>query len=121
MPIGHPGASSWVPQGLVMGAYGIAAPVALPPTWGVIAIVSAPGSTFRSDQLATPPCSRRAFASGFAFDLPPARHPGGQGGCARWESIPAALALRFAGRAANLPLTPDRRTLPLAELEQSGA
>jgi hypothetical protein len=38
LPIGHPAALSWVPQGLVMGLYGIAAALLSTYLWAVIAI-----------------------------------------------------------------------------------
>jgi hypothetical protein len=120
LPIGHPDTLEWVPQGLVMGAYGVAALLLATYLWGVIAIDLGSGSN-RFDQgsgIAT--ISRRGFRQLIRFDLPLRDIQAVKVDIRDGLNPRRRLALRLQGRR-DLPLTRVGEPLPLAELEQSGA
>ncbi|APD48776.1 photosystem I assembly protein Ycf4 [Synechococcus sp. CS-602] len=120
MPIGHPAALVWVPQGLVMGAYGIAALLLSTYLWGVIAIDVGAGSNRFDQTSGTATISRRGFRQWIRFDLPLRDIQAVKVDVRDGINPRRRLALRLQGRR-DLPLTRIGEPLPLAELEQSGA
>jgi hypothetical protein len=93
LPIGHPAALSFVPQGLVMGLYGVAAALLATYLWTVIAIDVGAGAK-----------DIQAVKVDVRDGLNPRRR----------------LALRIQGRR-DLPLTRVGEPMPLADLERGGA
>ena len=70
LPIGHPAELTWVPQGLVMGLYGIAAVLLATYLWGVIAIDVGSGSNRFDRSSGQARISRQAFRQRIDVDIP---------------------------------------------------
>ncbi len=90
LPLGQPSSLIWVPQGLVMGLYGLAAALLSTYLWTVIGIDVGAG-TNRFDRasgelLVTPPGLSPADQGGSADQ----GHPGREGGGARWSQPPSS-------------------------------
>ncbi len=120
LPIGHPASLEWVPQGLVMGAYGVAALLLATYLWGVIAIDLGAGSNRFDQGSGVATISRRGFRQLICFDLPLRDIQAVKVDIRDGLNPRRRLALRLQGRR-DLPLTRVGEPLPLAELEQSGA
>lgn len=120
LPIGHPAALVWVPQGLVMGAYGVAALLLGTYLWGVIAIDLGSGSNRFDQASGTATISRRGFRQRICFDIPLREIQAVKVDVRDGLNPRRRLALRLQGRR-DLPLTRVGEPLPLAQLEQSGA
>lgn len=120
LPIGHPAALEWVPQGLVMGLYGVAALLLSAYLWAVIAIdVGAGSNRFdRSNGEAT--ISRRGFRSRIDVTIPLAQIQAVKVEVRDGLNPRRRLALRVQGRR-DMPLTRVGEPMPLAELELGGA
>ena len=120
LPIGHPASLDWVPQGLVMGAYGIAALLLALYLWSVITIDLGAGANRFDRSNGTATISRRGFRSLISFELPLREIQAVKVDVRDGLNPRRRLALRVQGRR-DLPLTRVGEPLPLAELEQSGA
>jgi len=120
LPVGHPAELLWVPQGLVMGAYGLGAILLSSYLWTVIAIDVGAGRNRFDRPADTITIERRGFRQLITFTLP----------CSDVQAVKVEvrdglnprrrLALRLRGRR-DLPLTRVGEPMALAELEQSGA
>jgi uncharacterized membrane protein YdbT with pleckstrin-like domain len=120
LPIGHPAALVWVPQGLVMGLYGIAALLLAAYLWTVITIDVGSGSNRfdRGNGLAS--ISRRGFRRPIEVTIPLREIQAVKVEVREGLSPRRRLALRVQGRR-DLPLTSVGEPMPLADLELQGA
>jgi len=120
LPIGHPAELTWVPQGLVMGLYGIAAVLLATYLWGVIAIDVGSGSNRFDRSSGQARISRQAFRQRIDVDIPLREIQAVKVEVRDGLSPRRRLALRLQGRR-DLPLTRVGEPMPLADLERSGA
>ncbi|MFM7652328.1 MAG: photosystem I assembly protein Ycf4 [Vulcanococcus sp.] len=120
LPIGHPAALAWVPQGLVMGLYGIAAVLLASYLWAVIAIdVGAGANRFdKGDGNLT--VTRRGFRQLISVTTPLRDIQAVKVEVRDGLNPRRRLALRVQGRR-DLPLTRVGEPMPLVELERGGA
>ena len=120
LPIGHPADLTWVPQGLVMGLYGLAACMLAAYLWTVIFIdVGAGINRFdRSNGKAS--IQRRGFRRMVEVEIPLREIQAVKVDVRDGLSPQRRLALRLQGRR-DLPLTRVGEPMPLADLERSGA
>ena len=120
LPMGHPAELIWVPQGLVMGLYGIAAVLLATYLWTVIAIDVGSGSN-RFDRIASQAViSRQGFRQRIEVVIPLREIQAVKVEVREGISPQRRLALRVQGRR-DLPLTRVGEPMPLADLELSGA
>ncbi len=120
LPMGHPAELIWVPQGLVMGLYGIAAVLLATYLWTVIAIDVGSGSN-RFDRAASQAViSRQGFRQRIEVVIPLREIQAVKVEVREGISPQRRLALRVQGRR-DLPLTRVGEPMPLADLELSGA
>ena len=120
LPIGHPAALEWVPQGLVMGLYGIAAVLLSAYLWSVIGI-DVGGGVNRFDRGAgTATIERRGFRQMIRVEIPLREIQAVKIDVRDGLSPRRRLALKVQGRR-DLPLTRVGEPIPLADLELSGA
>jgi uncharacterized membrane protein YdbT with pleckstrin-like domain len=120
LPVGHPSELVWVPQGLVMGLYGMAALLLAIYLWWVIAIDVGAGSNRFDRSTGQARISRRGFRSRIDVDLPLRDIQAVKVDVRDGLSPRRRLALRLQGRR-DLPLTRVGEPMPLAELEMAGA
>jgi hypothetical protein len=120
LPIGHPAELIWVPQGLVMGLYGVAAVLLATYLWTVIAIDVGAGSNCFDRGSGEAVIRRRGFRSMVAVSFPLREIQAVKVEVREGLSPRRRLALRLQGRR-DLPLTRVGEPMPLAELERSGA
>jgi hypothetical protein len=120
LPIGHPAELVWVPQGLVMGLYGLAAMALCAYLWVVIGIDVGAGSN-RFDRVAgTATISRRGFRQEITVDIPLREIQAVKVEVRDGLNPRRRLALKVQGRR-DMPLTRVGEPMPLADLELSGA
>lgn len=120
LPIGHPAALEWVPQGLVMGLYGVAALLLSTYLWAVIAIDVGAGSNRFDRSSGEATISRRGFRSRIDVTIPLAKIQAVKVEVRDGLNPRRRLALRVQGRR-DMPLTRVGEPMPLAELELGGA
>jgi hypothetical protein len=120
LPIGHPAELPWVPQGLVMGAYGVAALLLATYLWTVIGIDVGAGSNRFDQASGTASISRRGFRQWIRLELPLREIQAVKVDVREGLNPRRRLALRLQGRR-DLPLTRVGEPIPLADLERSGA
>ena len=120
LPIGHPAALEWVPQGLVMGLYGVAALLLSTYLWAVIAIDVGAGSNRFDRSSGEATISRRGFRSRIDVTIPLAQIQAVKVEVRDGLNPRRRLALRVQGRR-DMPLTRVGEPMPLAELELGGA
>jgi hypothetical protein len=120
LPVGHPAELVWVPQGLVMGFYGLAAVLLASYLWTVIAIDVGSGSN-RFDRVAGEALiSRQGFRQRIEVAVPLRDIQAVKVEIREGLSPQRRLALRVQGRR-ELPLSRVGEPIPLAELELAGA
>ena len=120
LPVGHPADLVWVPQGLVMGFYGLAAVLLASYLWTVIAIDVGSGSN-RFDRVAGEALiSRQGFRQRIEVAVPLRDIQAVKVEIREGLSPQRRLALRVQGRR-ELPLSRVGEPIPLAELELAGA
>jgi hypothetical protein len=120
LPVGHPADLVWVPQGLVMGLYGLAAVLLATYLWIVIAIDVGSGSN-RFDRLSGEALiSRQGFRQRIEVAIPLRDIQAVKVEIREGLSPQRRLALRVQGRR-ELPLSRVGEPIPLAELELAGA
>jgi uncharacterized membrane protein YdbT with pleckstrin-like domain len=120
LPVGHPADLVWVPQGLVMGLYGLAAVLLAAYLWTVIAIDVGSGSN-RFDRAAGEALiSRQGFRQRIEVAIPLRDIQAVKVEIREGLSPQRRLALRVQGRR-ELPLSRVGEPIPLAELELAGA
>ncbi|MBU6249818.1 MAG: photosystem I assembly protein Ycf4 [Cyanobacteria bacterium REEB417] len=120
LPIGHPAALEWVPQGLVMGLYGVAALLLSSYLWSVIAIDVGAGSNRFDLASGEATISRRGFRRSIDVSIPLAQIQAVKVEVRDGLNPRRRLALRVQGRR-DMPLTRVGEPMPLAELELGGA
>jgi hypothetical protein len=120
LPVGHPAELDWVPQGLVMGLYGLAALLLASYLWAVIGIDVGSGSNRFDRAAGQATISRRGFRQRIDVDIPLRDIQAVKVEVRDGLNPRRRLALKLQGRR-DLPLTRVGEPLPLAELELSGA
>ena len=120
LPIGHPAALSWVPQGLVMGLYGIAAVLLSAYLWTVIALDVGSGANRFDKAAGTLTVTRRGFRQLISVTTPLKDIQAVKVDIRDGLNPRRRLALRVQGRR-DLPLTRVGEPMPLADLERGGA
>ncbi len=120
LPIGHPAALVWVPQGLVMGLYGVAAVLLATYLWTVIGIDVGAGSNRFDKPAGRLVVTRRGFRQLIQVETPLKDIQAVKVEVRDGLNPRRRLALRVQGRR-DLPLTRVGEPLPLVELEREGA
>lgn len=120
LPMGHPSQLIWVPQGLVMGLYGIAAALLSTYLWLVIARDVGSGRNRFDRDSGKALISRQGFRQLIEVEIPLREIKAVRVEVRDGLSPRRRLALRVQGRR-DLPLTRVGEPLPLAEVERSGA
>jgi len=120
LPLGHPAELTWVPQGLVLGLYGVAAVLLATYLWAVIGIDVGSGSNRFDRQAGQATISRRGFRQRIDVQIPLRDIQAVKVEVRDGLNPRRRLALRVQGRR-DMPLTRVGEPLPLAELELSGA
>ena len=120
LPIGHAAELTWLPQGLVMGLYGIAAVLLATYLWTVILIDVGAGSNRFDRARGQALISRRGFRQLIEVAIPLAEIQAVKVEVRDGLSPQRRLALRVRSRR-DLPLTRVGEPMPLADLERSGA
>lgn len=120
LPIGHPAELIWVPQGLVMGLYGLAAMALCTYLWLVIGIDLGSGQNRFDKASGQVTISRRGFRQTIEVVLPLRDIQAVKVEVRDGLSPRRRLSLRLQGRR-DLPLTRVGEPMPLAQLELEGA
>ena len=120
LPIGHPAALSFVPQGLVMGLYGIAAALLSTYLWTVIALDVGAGANRFDKGDGTLTVTRRGFRQLISVTTPLKDIQAVKVDVRDGLNPRRRLSLRIQGRR-DLPLTRVGEPMPLAEIELAGA
>jgi uncharacterized membrane protein YdbT with pleckstrin-like domain len=120
LPIGQAADLTWVPQGLVMGLYGVAAVLLASYLWSVIAIDVGAGRNRFDRRAGQAQISRRGFRQTIEVAIPLREIQAVKVEVRDGLSPQRRLALRVQGRR-DLPLTRVGEPMPLAELERGGA
>ena len=120
LPIGHPAELLWVPQGLVMGLYGLAAMALSTYLWLVIAIDLGAGRNRFDKASGQVTITRRGFRQVIEVVLPLRDIQAVKVEVRDGLSPRRRLSLRLQGRR-DLPLTRVGEPMPLAQLELEGA
>ena len=120
LPLGHPAALVFVPQGLVMGLYSIAAALLATYLWYVIAIDVGSGTNRLDKDAGVVPISRPGFRKPVSVEIPLKDVKAVKVEVRDGFNARRRVALRIQGRR-DMPLTRVGEPLPLAQLEQDGA
>ena len=120
LPLGHPAALIFVPQGLVMGLYSIAAALLATYLWYVIAVDVGGGSNRFDKDAGVVTISRRGFRQPVTVEIPLKDVKAVKVEVRDGFNARRRVALRIQGRR-DMPLTRVGEPLPLAQLEQDGA
>jgi uncharacterized membrane protein YdbT with pleckstrin-like domain len=120
LPVGHAADLVWVPQGLVMGLYGLAAVLLATYLWLVIALDVGAGSNRFDRGSVQAVISRRGFRQLISVEVPLREIQAVKVEVRDGLSPRRRLALRVQGRR-DLPLTRVGEPMPLAEVEMAGA
>jgi hypothetical protein len=120
LPVGHPAELDWVPQGLVMGLYGLAGVLLASYLWAVIGIDVGSGSNRFDRAAGQATISRRGFRQRIDVEIPLRDIQAVKVEVRDGLNPRRRLALKVQGRR-DLPLTRVGEPMPLADLELSGA
>ena len=120
LPLGHPAGLVFIPQGLVMGLYSIAAALLATYLWTVIAIDVGAGSNRFDKSSGLVPISRRGFRKPISVEIPIKDIKAVKVEVRDGFNTRRRVSLRVQGRR-DMPLTRVGEPLPLAQLEQDGA
>ena len=120
LPLGHPSALIFVPQGLVMGLYSIAAALLASYLWYVIAVNVGGGSNRFDKEAGMVTITRRGFRKPVNVEIPLKDVKAVKVEVRDGFNSRRRVALRIQGRR-DMPLTRVGEPLPLAQLEQDGA
>ncbi|MEB3353407.1 MAG: photosystem I assembly protein Ycf4 [Cyanobacteriota bacterium] len=120
LPVGHPAELDWVPQGLVMGLYGVAAVLLATYLWAVIGIDVGSGSNRFDRAAGQATISRRGFRQRIDVEIPLRDIQSVKVEVRDGLNPRRRLALKVQGRR-DMPLTRVGEPMPLADLELSGA
>ncbi len=119
-PLGHPAALIFVPQGLVMGLYSLAAALLATYLWSVIVINVGSGSNRFDRAAGVVTISRRGFRQPISVEIPLKDVKAVKVEVRDGLNPRRRISLRVQGRR-DMPLTRVGEPLPLAQLEQDGA
>ena len=120
LPLGHPAALVFVPQGLVMGLYSLAAALLATYLWYVIAVNVGAGSNRFDKDAGVVTISRRGFRKPVLVEIPLKDVKAVKVEVRDGFNARRRVALRIQGRL-DMPLTRVGEPLPLAQLEKDGA
>ncbi len=120
LPLGHPAGLVFVPQGLIMGLYSIAAALLATYLWSVIAIDVGAGSNRFDKSSGLVTISRRGFRRPISVEIPIKDIQAVKVEVRDGFNTRRRVSLRVQGRR-DMPLTRVGEPLPLAQLEQDGA
>jgi hypothetical protein len=120
LPMGHPADLIWVPQGLVMGLYGLAALLLASYLWAVIGLDVGAGSNRFDRSAGSAMIRRRAFRQTIDVEIPLRDIQAVKVEVRDGLNPRRRLALKVHGRR-DMPLTRVGEPMPLADLEQAGA
>ena len=120
LPVGHPAELDWVPQGLVMGLYGVAAVLLATYLWAVIGIDVGSGSNRFDRAAGQATISRRGFRQRIDVEIPLRDIQSVKVEVRDGLNPRRRLALKVQGRR-DMPLTRVGEPMPLADLELTGA
>lgn len=120
LPLGQPSSLIWVPQGLVMGLYGIAAALLATYLWTVIAIDVGAGSNRFDRASGELLVTRQGFRQLIKVEVPIKDIQAVKVEVRDGLSPRRRLSLRLQGRR-DLPLTRVGEPMPLDQLERGGA
>ncbi|MEB3348636.1 MAG: photosystem I assembly protein Ycf4 [Cyanobacteriota bacterium] len=120
LPIGHPAELVWVPQGLVMGLYGVAAVLLATYLWAVIAIDVGSGENRFDRSTGQALVWRQGFRRRIEVTVPLRDIQAVRLDIRDGLSPRRRIALRIQGRR-DLPLTRVGEPMPLADIETAGA
>ena len=120
LPLGQPSSLIWVPQGLVMGLYGLAAALLSTYLWTVIGIDVGAGTNRFDRASGELVVTRQGFRQLIKVEVPIKDIQAVKVEVRDGLSPRRRLALRLQGRR-DLPLTRVGEPMPLDQLEQGGA
>nr|AUG32048.1 photosystem I assembly protein Ycf4 [Paulinella longichromatophora] len=120
LPLGHPSALIWIPQGLVMGLYGIAGILLSTYLWIVISIDVGGGRNLFDYKIGKAIIERRGFRKIICVEIPLKEILAVSVEIRDGLNPRRRLSLRLQGRR-NMPLTRVGEPIALAQLEQEGA
>ncbi|BEV36603.1 photosystem I assembly protein Ycf4 [Synechococcus sp. M16CYN] len=120
LPFGHPATLIFVPQGLVMGLYSIAAVLLASYLWYVIAVDVGSGSNRFDKSTGVVTINRRGFRRPLSIEFPLRDVRAVKLEVRDGFNARRRVSLRIQGRR-DMSLTRVGEPLPLAQLEQDGA
>ena len=120
LPLGHPAGLVFIPQGLVMGLYSIAAALLATYLWTVIVIDVGAGMNRFDKSAGVVTISRRGFRKPISVEIPIKDIKAVKVEVRDGFNTRRRVSLRVQGRR-DMPLTRVGEPLPLAQLEQDGA
>ena len=120
LPLGEPASLIFVPQGLIMGLYGIAAAILSIYFWRIIAIDFGSGSNRFDKSKGTLFLSRRGFFKQIEIEIPLKDIQAIKVEVREGFSPLRRISLRLQGRK-DLPISKVGSPQPLVQLEQEGA
>ncbi len=120
LPLGHPASLIFVPQGLLMGIYGIAAFLLAIYLWTLVVIDFGSGSNIFDKEKGTLSVSRRGVFKEIKIEIPLKEVKAVKLEVKEGINPKRRIALRIQGRR-DLPLSGVGQPVPLAQLEQEGA
>ena len=120
LPLGNPSTLIFVPQGLIMGLYGIAAFLLAIYLWTLIALNFGSGTNIFDKNLGTLSVARKGFLKEINVEIPLKEIKAVKLEAREGINPKRRISLRIQGRK-DLPLSGVGSPLPLTELEQEGA
>ena len=120
LPLGNPSTLIFVPQGLIMGLYGIAAFLLAIYLWTLIALNFGSGTNIFDKNLGTLSVARKGFLKEINVEIPLKDIKAVKLEAREGINPKRRISLRIQGRK-DLPLSGVGSPLPLTKLEQEGA
>ena len=120
LPLGHPGSFIFVPQGLIMGLYGIAAFFLAIYQWALVIVDFGSGQNLFNKQSGKLFVSRRALLKQISVEIPIKDIKAVKLEVREGLNPRRRIALRIQGRK-DLPISGVGDLLPLSQLEKEGA
>ena len=120
LPLGHPGSFIFVPQGLIMGLYGIAATLLAVYQWSLVLVDFGSGSNIFDKNSGQLSVSRKGFFKEINIDIPLKDVKAVKLEVREGINPRRRISLRIQGRK-DLPLSGVGQPRPLADLEREGA
>ena len=120
LPLGHPGSFIFVPQGLIMGLYGIAAFLLALYQWALIVVDFGAGSNLFDKESGKLSVSRRALFKKINLEIPLKDVKAVKIEVREGINPLRRISLRVQGRK-DMPLSGVAQLQPLEELEKEGA